>query len=128
MTLIELIGAQIIVAGDSAGGNMSLSLISHLLHPHEAVTSKFTLSQPLAGAVLISPWVKLVADDGSVIRNAKSDMITPSALVRWSKVFLGTKVKSSRHCLPQLTAFLRLKAARQLQPSTSSRQGVVPRH
>ena len=68
---------------------MALSLISHLLHPHSDV-SKVDLSEPLAGAILISPWVKFATDDDSVKRNGTSDYVTASAANRWSSSFLGT--------------------------------------
>ncbi|KAK4184197.1 Alpha/Beta hydrolase protein [Podospora australis] len=49
---------NIIVGGDSAGGNLTLQLFGHLLHPHpEVVHSKLLQSnQKLAGAFLVSPW------------------------------------------------------------------------
>ncbi|KAK5170203.1 uncharacterized protein LTR77_004789 [Saxophila tyrrhenica] len=81
---------DIFVSGDSAGGNMALMLLSHLLHPHPAVTSKINLTSPLAGAVLISPWTKFATDDDSVRRNQSSDMVTPAAANRWSSLFLGS--------------------------------------
>lgn len=80
---------QIVLAGDSAGGNLALALISHLLHPHPEIASKITLSEPLAGAVLISPWTKFDTDDDSVKRNRTSDMVTATAADRWSSSFLG---------------------------------------
>lgn len=47
------------------------------------------LSEPLAGAVLISPWCKFGTDDDSATRNAGSDMVTKKAAHRWSSLFLG---------------------------------------
>lgn len=80
---------QIIVGGDSAGGNMTTMLLLHLLHPHSGINSSLKLSEPLTGAVLISPWWKFKAEDDSVNRNATSDMVTPAAATRWSSLFLG---------------------------------------
>ncbi len=68
---------------------MALSLLSHLLHPSPEIQPKIQLSEPLAGAILISPWVKFATDDDSVKRNATSDMVTPQAAHRWSSLFLG---------------------------------------
>lgn len=61
------------------------------MHPHPELANKIHISmnEPLAGVVLISPWVKFAADDESVKRNAYSDMITPQAADRWSSQFLG---------------------------------------
>lgn len=86
-------GAQIVIAGDSAGGHMALSLISHLLHPHPEV-QKVGLEEPLAGAILISPWTKFATDDDSVKRNATSDYVTATAANRWSNLFLGNHDRS----------------------------------
>lgn len=80
--------SQVVVAGDSAGGNMTLGLLAHLLHPHPSVT-KVELSEPLATSILISPWVKFDTDDDSWKRNATSDMIPPPAAARWKALFLG---------------------------------------
>ena len=68
---------------------MALSLLSHILHPHPDVTQKISLSEPLAGALLVSPWVKFATDDESVRRNATSDLVTPAAADRWSSLFMG---------------------------------------
>jgi hypothetical protein len=65
-----------------------LSLISHLLHPHSDVP-KVELSEPLAGAILVSPWVKFGTDDDSVKRNMMSDYVTAPAANRWSSSYLG---------------------------------------
>lgn len=75
---------------------MTLLLISHLLHPHSAVKSSFKLSEPLAGAILISPWAYFGTDDDSVKRNGNSDMVTAAAANRWSSAFLG-KLPPSPH-------------------------------
>ena len=87
-----LIDLQIFIAGDSAGGNMAFSLMSHLLHPHAEVTNKISMDEPLAGAILISPWVKFPPDDDSIKRNATSDMVTPDAAKRWSSLFMGKMI------------------------------------
>jgi len=81
--------SNIFIGGDSAGGNMAMSLMSHLIRPHPQV-SPIKLAEPLAGAILISPWTKFGTDDDSVKRNATSDMVTPTAANRWSSLFLGS--------------------------------------
>ncbi|KAK0254405.1 hypothetical protein LTR91_002756 [Friedmanniomyces endolithicus] len=79
---------NIILAGDSAGANLSVAVLSHLLHPHPDVPA-IKLLEPLAAAVLISPWTRFVSDDESVTRNASSDMVTVPAAKRWSSNYLG---------------------------------------
>ncbi|KAF8346546.1 Alpha/Beta hydrolase protein [Amanita rubescens] len=46
------------LGGDSAGGNLILQLISHILHPLDGIPV-VKISAPLRGACLISPWVLL---------------------------------------------------------------------
>lgn len=58
----------IIVMGDSAGGNLSINLIAHLIKKNQFIPS---------GCILISPWVNL-ADDGnglSWIDNSAYDFV-----------------------------------------------------
>ncbi|KAH8977131.1 alpha/beta-hydrolase [Lactarius akahatsu] len=49
--------SNIVIGGDSAGANLTLQLASHLLHPLASIPAPPTLSQPFAGALLISPWL-----------------------------------------------------------------------
>ncbi|KAK5106895.1 hypothetical protein LTS08_001018 [Lithohypha guttulata] len=81
---------EIILAGDSAGANLALALISHMLHPHPTVINKPELSEPLASAILISPWVNFANTDPSIRQNVMSDFISEPSLERWSKLFLGS--------------------------------------
>lgn len=87
--------SDIIVAGDSAGGHLTITLLSHLLHPHPAAT-KIDLKEPLAGAVLVSPWTNLFPADTPQARyNETSDMIVIGAGRRWSALFLGGQERNS---------------------------------
>jgi acetyl esterase/lipase len=67
--------ADIIIGGDSAGGNLTMQLLGHMLHPHSAVP-EIKLSQPLAGAFLVSPWLGSNTNSKSFSTNARCDMIT----------------------------------------------------
>ncbi|KAH6890845.1 alpha/beta hydrolase fold protein [Coprinopsis sp. MPI-PUGE-AT-0042] len=49
--------SDIIIVGDSAGGNMILQLVSQLLHPLPDIGPTTRLEAPLGGAYLMSPWV-----------------------------------------------------------------------
>ncbi|KAK6434857.1 hypothetical protein LTR95_008955 [Oleoguttula sp. CCFEE 5521] len=80
--------SDITLAGDSAGGNLTLALISHILHPHPQIPTKISLSTPFAGTVLISPWCKF-AGDASFARNFSTDYIANATGDRWGKQFLG---------------------------------------
>ncbi|KAK3673418.1 hypothetical protein LTR78_006652 [Recurvomyces mirabilis] len=80
--------SKIIIGGDSAGGNLSMAVLSHVLHPHPEVP-KLELKEPLAGALLICPWVHFEPSDDGVDRNQHSDLVTPVAAKRWSANYMG---------------------------------------
>jgi acetyl esterase/lipase len=82
---------QIFVGGDSAGGNLALGLMSHILHPHPNFQEKLrvNLPSPLAGAILTSPWCKFPFEDESAIRNEGSDFVCRVGGERWSSAFMG---------------------------------------
>ncbi|KAK0721294.1 Alpha/Beta hydrolase protein [Apiosordaria backusii] len=66
---------NIIFGGDSAGGNLTCSLLSHLLHPHpEAIP--ISVAQPIGGAFLVSPWVSARTESASFRRNGGIDMLS----------------------------------------------------
>lgn len=65
---------QIIIAGDSAGANLALSIISAALHPHEGVP-RLHLETPLKGALLICPWVTYETGAASHTENREQDVI-----------------------------------------------------
>ncbi|KAJ2025523.1 hypothetical protein IWW57_003347 [Coemansia sp. S610] len=58
---------NIVLAGDSAGGNLALALLLLLRHTGIAHT--------VCGLVLLSPWTDLVSSRSSVERNAKYDYL-----------------------------------------------------
>ncbi|KAG7441976.1 alpha/beta-hydrolase [Guyanagaster necrorhizus] len=55
---------NIVMSGDSAGGNLTLSLLSHILHRHPSVEPPFGLphNARFRGLCLISPWVSMKSD------------------------------------------------------------------
>lgn len=64
---------QIVLAGDSAGGNLVLSLLIELRDRREALP---------AGAVLLSPWVDLACTAASFQANAAVDVLEREAALR----------------------------------------------
>ena len=106
---------------------MALSLISHLLHPHSDVPN-IDLNEPLAGALLVSPWVSFATTDDSVQRNMYSDYVTAPASKRWSSSFLGKHNNPfSGGCVRSLQ-LRRIEVARQLQSANTCGCLMVPRH
>jgi acetyl esterase/lipase len=67
--------ANIFVSGDSAGGNLGLSLLSHILHPHPDVQD-VKLDAPLGGALRYSPWTGFNSTYPS-FENGELDMMSP---------------------------------------------------
>ena len=69
------------LVGDSAGGNLILQLISHILHPMADVPTLSVVS-PFGNVLLISPWVCLFPKaEGTIVTNSKKDLFTiPAAL------------------------------------------------
>jgi acetyl esterase/lipase len=87
--------SSLIIGGDSAGGNLTLSVLSHMLHPHPGTqhsphVPKITLSNPIKGALLLSPWVSFDCSHPSYEKNAESDMLSKQALTYWASLFLGS--------------------------------------
>jgi len=55
------------LVGDSAGAALIHQVFSHILHPVEGVP-KLSLTSPLGGAYMMSPWTRLVVGKGSLHR------------------------------------------------------------
>jgi acetyl esterase/lipase len=80
--------SSIFLSGDSAGGNLALGLLTHVLHPHPAATV-VKLKEPLAGVLVYSPWAGFSTRYKSYESNETLDMLAPVALRKWSAMFLG---------------------------------------
>jgi acetyl esterase/lipase len=84
--------SHIVIAGDSAGGNLALQLASLLLHPHPSLPlppalrlphvdvnpSSSESQQSFGGLLLISPWVEFGTDASSYTRNCERDILPVS--------------------------------------------------
>lgn len=86
--------SNIMIGGDSAGANLTLGVLSHILHPHPTIPA-LKLSAPLKGAVLFAPWASFATDDPSMKANTKKDIITPFLLDIWSASFLGKSTRDN---------------------------------
>ncbi|KAG5717954.1 Meiotically up-regulated gene 180 protein [Termitomyces sp. T112] len=75
------------LTGDSAGGNLVLQLLSHMLHPVTDVP-RLTITAPFSGVYLMSPWVSLTGKTGSMITNDDSDSVGIKALTYWGRIVL----------------------------------------
>lgn len=83
--------ANIVIGGDSAGANLALGLLSHIMHPHPAI-EPIDMAQPLGGAFLISPWLTADTSTNSFREKADIDMLSPALVRRSAKDFLPPDV------------------------------------
>lgn len=67
--------SDILIGGDSAGGNLTMQVLAHLLHPHPS-SDPLLLKEPLAGAFIVSPWVGRDTTAKSFADNSAGDMIS----------------------------------------------------
>ncbi|TKA24603.1 hypothetical protein B0A50_06363 [Salinomyces thailandicus] len=79
---------NIILAGDSAGGNLALTLLAHLLQPHPSL-APLSLSRPLKSSVLLSPWVTFSQTSASMKACAQMDYLSLPGLTKGFEAFLG---------------------------------------
>ncbi len=97
--------SDVILAGDSAGGNLALGVMSHISHPHSEI-GPLELSEPLSGLMVMAPWVTFKNDWGSSKDNAAKDCITAQGLEAWSDAYLsgGKKGTKSDHYIEAVNA------------------------
>jgi acetyl esterase/lipase len=82
--------ANVIVGGDSAGGNLASATLLHLSHPHPEIDS-LELSAPLAGVFAYAPWVSFSTEWPSMKDNEWKDILTPALLTSWANSYRGSK-------------------------------------
>lgn len=70
--------SDIVIGGDSAGANITAQLMSHILHPHDAVR-RIHLKEKLGGIFLVSPWLSNNLTMPSFFQNDGHDMISIKA-------------------------------------------------
>lgn len=66
---------DIIIGGDSCGGNLTVALMCHALHPHPGIR-QIELSQPLAAAFTVSPWLSKRESGHAFDQNKYLDMVS----------------------------------------------------
>lgn len=94
--------SKISVAGDSAGGNLALGVLSHVLHPHREIEPlrwieegmEYVEAPKLDSLLLMSPWcsfdVKAKVDPMYDL-NKEKDLVDDRLGKQWSSAFLGGK-------------------------------------
>ncbi|MCJ1437904.1 hypothetical protein MMC27_007291 [Xylographa pallens] len=84
MTDLHKSPSQIVLGGDSAGGNMVLGTLSHLLHPHPAI-EPVKLSTPIRAAFAVSP----IASFDTNYATDLQDPAPASTIKVWLANYLG---------------------------------------
>jgi acetyl esterase/lipase len=79
--------SEVILAGDSAGANLCLAILSHMTHPATGVP-RLIVQEPLKALALISPWVSFSHNWPSVRRNKHKDIEATDATALWSRIYL----------------------------------------
>lgn len=83
------------MGGDSAGGHLTLSILSHIMHPHPSVPPVLPLSSPLAAAILVSPWVTFDQSAPAFAKFGREDYVTPHLLRYWGEEAIGLEAPAA---------------------------------
>lgn len=84
--------SQVLIGGDSAGGNLTMGVLSHLTHVHPSIP-ELKIEEPILGAIGIAPWTLVGEDHSSRDIYSGGDLITPAVDKPWSTAFLGDAKK-----------------------------------
>ncbi|GAD98387.1 hypothetical protein AOR_1_832114 [Paecilomyces variotii No. 5] len=80
---------DIIIGGDSAGGHLSLSLLSHLHHPRPESDLIVELKEPLRGCFLVSPLVSLSnLETRSYNERCSADVLSKNLIREWGDALI----------------------------------------
>ncbi|KAI9927608.1 hypothetical protein AWENTII_006442 [Aspergillus wentii] len=80
---------DIVIAGDSAGGHLCLSLLSHLLHPRSdssGASSHIHLDGRLRGCAVISPLLSLDLTTRSYRERCSADVLSRKTVRDWGRL------------------------------------------
>jgi acetyl esterase/lipase len=80
--------SEVIIGGDSAGGGLSLAILSHLSHPIPDVPV-LKINGQFKALVLIAPWISFTLDWPSVKKNHFKDCAHPDRLKSWAADYKG---------------------------------------
>ncbi|KAI9929598.1 hypothetical protein MW887_001072 [Aspergillus wentii] len=83
------VARNIVIGGDSAGGNLVLGILSHIAHPHPEISAGFVPDEPFAGALMLCPWVTFDQTWPSIERNKDKDCVPLLPNSTHARHFLG---------------------------------------
>lgn len=78
---------RIFIGGDSAGGNLTCALLSHIAHPHPKVPP--LEASHIGGALLLSPWTYLQSETHGHVIDSCGDLVSEQVNGPWSTGYLG---------------------------------------
>ncbi|KAI1207991.1 Alpha/Beta hydrolase protein [Annulohypoxylon truncatum] len=91
--------SQLLIGGDSAGGNLTIGLLSHLSHPHPTIPALNSHGWNIKGAILLSPWVSLLDLDSQSFReNRPKDGLSGPGLKAWANAFMKPAQRDNYNC------------------------------
>ncbi|PSN60386.1 alpha/beta-hydrolase [Corynespora cassiicola Philippines] len=85
---------NIILAGDSAGGHLSLALLSLIKHPLPQVPTP-ALDGPIGGLIAISPWTSFSSDSASFKECAQYDIVFAEQMHWWADSWISPDKRNS---------------------------------
>lgn len=80
--------SNVFIAGDSAGANLALAVLSHLSHPHPEI-DPIEVVEPLAGIAVIGPFVTFDLNLPSEKQHRHMDVVDTKSTVRSGEVYLN---------------------------------------
>lgn len=81
------------------GAHLVLALLSHLAHPHpQEIVARFSVDEPLRGAMLLSLWVDFGINHASSKGNSDRDIVSAQTFNSWARIFLGQTVEDEYSC------------------------------
>lgn len=85
--------SNLLLSGDSAGGNLAVAVLLHMSDPCPDVGNKFTIKENFKALVLMAPWVSFDTNWPSFTRNKHRDYLEADVEGRWSAEYIGVKPK-----------------------------------
>lgn len=81
------------------GGRSSSTCATITSHPRpQGIVPRFSVGEPLRGAMLLSPWVDFRINHASSRENADRDLVSAQTLNSWARIFLGQTVEDDYSC------------------------------
>jgi acetyl esterase/lipase len=81
--------SRVTIGGDSAGGNLTLQLVRHIVDPHPDISITFATSYKPAKCILVSPWLSMDHSSGGYTRNKDNDIMVREWLERYAFKWKG---------------------------------------